>query len=175
MKSSDAAQKILKSFERYYTIKRPGEDSVDGGQGGFSSITKPFFAEAVFKSHTEQYFLVKSAKLSESDSSERVFFYVSENLDMEKLLEIEETAWREGLSGFVPYFGHRNTDVTLVIVSDRIEGDAFDAVRKIKHSKSYMMTLKGWSDFRLAALETSTMRATYNRLGKSLKKTVEAI
>ena len=169
MKSSDAAQKILKSFERYYSIKRRG------GNDESLSVTNPFFAEAVFKSHTEQYFLVKSAKLSESDSSERVFFYVSENLDMEKLLEIEEIAWREGLSGFVPYFGHRNTDVTLVVVSDRIEGDAFDAVRKIKHSKSYMMTLKGWSDFRLVALEASTMRVTYNRLGKSLKKTVEAI
>lgn len=169
MKSSDAAQKILKSFERYYSIK------LRSGEGETQSVPNPFFAEAVFKSHTEQYFLVKSAKLSESDSSERVFFYVSENLDMEKLLEIEEIAWREGLSGFVPYFGHRNTDVTLVIVSDRIEGDAFDAVRKIKHSKSYMMTLKGWSDFRLVALEASTMRVTYNRLGKSLKKTVEAI
>ena len=50
MTKSEALEKVLLSFKRYYNIKQ--ED-----------VTEPFAAEAEFRTHDEHYFLVKSAKL----------------------------------------------------------------------------------------------------------------
>lgn len=161
MKSSVFLEKLLKSFEKYYSISK--------------NVTEPFSAEAQFSSHTEQFFLVHSAKLSEIDSNEYVFFYACENLSLQKVLELEKIAWETGLSRVNPSFNHRNSDISLVLLSDKIEEDAFNQIRKIKHSKSYAFTFKGWSDFKIIALETESNRITYNRLGKDLKKAIEAI
>lgn len=181
MKSYEIVSKILKSFERYYSIKKKFDSSssdaekIEDAVAADDTVTEPFFAEAEFNSHTEQYFLIKSAKISESDSSEHVFFYAAENLNADELAKIESKSWETGLSRVVPHFGHRNTDVTLVIACDRIDDDAFRRIRKISHSKSYMLTFKGWSNFRVIALETSSKKIAYNRLGKDLKKTIEAV
>ena len=66
MTSGEALEKLLPSFKRYYNIKT--ED-----------ITPPFDAEAEFFTHDVAYILMKSAKLSESESREFVFFKALEH------------------------------------------------------------------------------------------------
>ena len=72
MAPSDAIKQILPAFEQYYTIKK--ED-----------ITPPFCNEAEFRSHNEQYFLVRSAHIADIDSNEFVYFADPEELTAEKL------------------------------------------------------------------------------------------
>ena len=76
--------KLLKSYSTYYNINT-------------EAPAAPFFAEASFKAHNEQYFLVKSAKLSEFDSKEFVFFAHVDTLDDKNLAGLDEKAWTEGL------------------------------------------------------------------------------
>ena len=116
MESSEALERTLKSFERYYSVRR---------RGGGDEVAEPFAAEAEFRSTTEQYFLVRAARLSRADSNENVFFHVCGRLDCGALEALAERAWGEGISRVRPDFGHRNTDVTLVILSDSICDDAF--------------------------------------------------
>ena len=68
MTLQETLDKILPSFQRYYDIIR--ED-----------VPAPFSAVAEFHSHDEQYFLIKSARLSESDSHEYIYFATVETLD----------------------------------------------------------------------------------------------
>lgn len=152
-------QKILKAFERYYTIKR-------------ENPAKPFVAEAEFHSHTEQYFLLREAKLSEIDSNEFVFFAEEEVLTLDRILELDSCAWSEGLSRVKPYYGHRNSDVSLIILADRIEESVFRQIKKIKHYKSYYLSFWGWSNYRILVYEVSTGKSASNRLGKDLRKIV---
>lgn len=63
MEHSQAIEKILPAFERYYTIKK-------------DEVTQPFCAEAEFRSHNEQYFLVRSAHIADLDSNEFVFLQI---------------------------------------------------------------------------------------------------
>lgn len=161
MNFNDALEKILCSFQAYYNIKR--------------EVEAPFVAEAEFISHNEQYFLIKKAKVAEINSNEHVFFYSSESLDAQTLQEIDQCAWSRGLSRVIPDSNHRNTDVTLIIVADHIQPDAMKLVRKLKHYKSYMFTLHGWSNYRLIAVELSSGNLAYNRQGQSLKKLVSNI
>ena len=54
---SEALDQVLEAYKRYYTIDR-------------DTPTAPFDAEAVFDMHGEQYFLIKSAKITDIDSRE---------------------------------------------------------------------------------------------------------
>ena len=157
MTATEALDTLLRSYVRYYDIFR--ED-----------VEPPFAAEARFHTHDETYFLVKSARLSEADSHEYVFFAALEDLDLAGLTALDETAWDRGLSRVKPHSSHRNSDVTLVILAEHIAPEAMEAIGKFRHSKSYRYGLQGWSNFRVIALETSSGRLAYNRLGRSLKK-----
>lgn len=159
MNFQPALQNIIQSFEQYYTVK-------------MENIAQPFVAEAEFRSHSEQYVLVKAAKIADIDSNEFVFFAQENILTAEKLLSLDYSAWNEGLSRVKPYSGHRNSDVSLIITADKIEEEAFRMIKKLRHYKSYYLSFWGWSNYRLLAYEVSTGKAVTNRLGKDLKKLV---
>ena len=157
MTTAEALDKLLRAYTAYYNIER-------------ENVTAPFAAEAMFKSHGEQFFLIKAAKLSESESAEYVFFATPEKLTEADLDALDEKAWETGLSRVKPHTSHRNTDVILVVLADSIDDDAFNKVKKLHRYKSYSFGFKGWSNYKVIALEVSSGRLTYNRQGQSLKK-----
>lgn len=162
MKLQEALEKLLPSFQRYYNIKK--ED-----------VEAPFVAEAVFQSHNEQYFLIKSARISEANSNEFIYFYTADTLTAEELGKLDTCAWERGISHVEPNYYHRNTDVALIVIVEKMDEEAKKLVRKLKHSKSYKCGLQGYSNYRLIALELSTGCVTYNRQGQSLKKLLSNI
>ena len=162
MENDEVLKKLEMSFSHYYTIKK-------------DDILKPFVMEAEFQSHTEQYFLVKAAKLSDIDSRDFVFFASEEVLSSERLSELESAAWQSGLSRVHPYYGHKNSDITLVIISQKIDTDTFKKIKKLNHYKSYSFGIKGWSRFRVIALEISSKKVVCNRFTTDLKKVFSTI
>lgn len=162
MSLQEALEKLLLSFRRYYNIKT-------------EEVEAPFTAEAVFQSHNEQYFLLKSARISEANSNEFVYFYTADSLNEEELKKLDECAWERGIGHVQPNYYHRSTDVALIIIAEKIDEEAWKLVRKLKHSKSYKCGLNGYSNYRLIALELSTGRVTHNRQGQNLKKLVSNI
>ena len=157
MSPADALSALLKSYKRYYNVQTEG-------------VEAPFTAEAAFHSHDEQYFLVKSAKLSEAESHEYVFFYAGESLTLKDIEELDRCAWERGLSRAKPSINHRSTDVVLILLAERISPDAVNYIKKLKRYQSYRFTFHGWSGYQVVALETSTGILSYNRRGKDLKK-----
>ena len=159
MAPSEAIEKILPAFEQYYTlIKQP---------------TPPFCNEAEFRSHNEQYFLVRSAHIADIDSNEFVYFAAPEELTTSKLNELVNAAWLEGLKKVKPYSGHRNSDISLIIISSKINDDTKKTVKKIKLHKSYKFSFYGWSNFKLAAVELDSHSIYFNRFGKDYLKLLE--
>lgn len=156
MSAAETLEKVLKSYEVYYDVNREAEP--------------PFAAEAVFRSHNEQFFLTRSAKISEAESIEFVFFAAEEHLDAQKLAELDERAWSTGLSRVRPHSSHRNSDVTLIILAEHLDEAAFKAVKRLHRYKSYRLGFQGWSNYRVIALETSSGRLAFNRQGQSQKK-----
>ncbi len=159
MTKEEKLESVLKAYTRFYNIKR-------------DDVEPPFDAEAEFISHNEQYILVKSAKIAEIDSNEFVYFKSVDRLTEENLTELDKTAWERGLSKVNPGPGHRNSDVSLIIIADKIDEDAFKLARKLKHSKSYLFTFHGWSNYKLIAIDLSDNRTTFNRQGRTLKKII---
>jgi len=157
MDLSEVLEKLLLSYKQYYDIAT--ED-----------VLSPFRAEAKFVSHQEQYFLVHSAKLSDIDSTEHVYFAIEDNPSLERLQELAGLAWENGLKSVTPYYGHRNSDVTVIVLASSVDKDVLKACRKIKYSKTYKFMLYGWSNFKFAVIDVSNSSAGSNGQGSDLKK-----
>ena len=157
-----ALEAILRSFKQYYDVRTDG-------------VAAPFVAEAEFHSHNEQYLLVRAAHIADIDSHEYVFFASEAELSVEKLGALDAAAWQAGISRVQPYNGHKNSDITLIVVAEHIAADAFNGVGRLKHYKSYRFGLYGWSSFRALAYEATTGRAATNRRGSDLQKLVSSL
>ena len=153
----ETLERILRSYSRYYRINR--DDPAD-----------PFLAEAAFDMHGEEYFLIKSAKISEMDSREFVFFAGTPLLDENTLAGFDEKAWQTGMGRVDAKANHRNSDVVLIILAERFAQDIEKAIKKTRHYKSYWWGIHGWSNYKLVAYELSSGKTVSNRLGSDLKK-----
>lgn len=162
MTVNEIIDKLLRSFQVYYNVKK--ED-----------VEPPFVAEAEFHTHDEQFFLVKSAVLAEAESREYIYFAAEKFLDETLLLRLDKAAWESGMKRVKPHKDHRNTDVSLFIVAEKISEEAFEKIPKLRHYQSYHLGLQGWSHYRLVAIEQSSGRAVYNRFGRSYKKLIRNI
>lgn len=149
--------KVLRSFEAYYNIDR-------------ETPAEPFDAEASFDMHDEQYFLMKSARLSQSDSREYVFFRLLDHLDRETFLQLDRKAWETTLSRVDLSGNHKSTDACLVIIADSVDPEAAREVQRTDHYKSYRLGLKGWSTCRMTVYECRTGTCFCNRRGRDLSK-----
>ena len=159
MEPFDVIKKLLPAFERYYTVKK--ED-----------ITPPFCAEAEFRSHNEQYFLVRAAHIADIDSNEFVYFANPDELNNAKLEELVNAAWNTGLAKVRPYNGHRNSDVSLLIFTKSISSETIQKIKKTKLYKSYKFSFHGWSHFKLAVCNITDMEIYTNRQGKDYAKLI---
>lgn len=160
MEPTEAIAKILPAFEQYYTIKK-------------DEITPPFCNEAEFRSHNEQYFLVRSAHIADIDSNEFVYFADPDELTDGKLEELVNAAWTAGLAKVHPYNGHRNSDVSLLIFTKSISPETAIKIKKTKLYKSYKFSFHGWSHFKLAVCNTTDMEVFTNRQGKDFSKLIK--
>ena len=157
MTRSEALQKILHSYAAYYNINQ-------------ENPTEPFSAEAVFHSHNDAYFLVKSARIGEAESHEYVFFKDVETLDETLLRDLDTSAWEKGISRVKPHANHRNTDISLIIIADSVTEEARRMIPSQKHYKSYRMSLQGFSHYHLIVADLSSGQLFCNRQGRALKK-----
>lgn len=157
MNAVEDLENHLISYTRYYTIKK-------------DNVTPPFYCEAEFVSHTEQYVLVKAAHIADIDSNEFVYFHTSQSLSFNELQSCVETAWDNGISKVKPHSGHRNSDVTVVFFSDNIEDEVFSLIRKVKKYKSYKFSFWGYSHLRVVIKDVSSGKIASNYQGRDLKK-----
>ena len=157
MTREEMLKKMLRSFAAYYDINT-------------ETPAAPFAAEAVFHSHSDAYFLVKSAAIGEAQSHEYVFFASVDQLDSSLLASLDQTAWDTGISRVKPHSSHRNTDVTLVVAASSVTEEAKAQIPRLKHYKNYRMSLHGFSHYHLIVADLSSGDLTCNRQGRSLKK-----
>ena len=153
----EVLDKLLLSYKQYYNITQ--DESV-----------QPFSALAEFHSHNEQFFLIKAAKVADIDSNEYVYFALQDELSPETLASLDKLAWQRSMAKVVPSSAHRNSDVSLIIIADKISDETRQAIKKIKHYKSYKFSFWGWSNYSLIAFDVSDKSLAFNRRGKDLKR-----
>ena len=160
--SRSSLNKILNSYKSYYDVKT-------------DDIEEPFIAEAVFHSHDEQFFLIRRAQLSETENHEYVFFVEVDNLKIKELEKLIDIAWKRGLSRVKPSSHHRNSDIVLVVLAQKVDDNCLQFIKKLKLTKNYKFSLHGWSSFQLIVKDFSNGKLYLNKSARNNKKLYEQI
>jgi hypothetical protein len=154
---SEFLEQLIETYQVYFDVSH--EPKLTG---------LPIVAEAEFHSHGEKYLLVKSAKLWGADTNEYLFFVSVDHLTLPLWRQLQDAVWAEGLSRVTPHNEHMYSYVSIMLVADRIDDDARRAIGRVRLHKSFRLSLQGWADFRVAALELTSGNMVGNRMGKPM-------
>jgi len=188
LEREDTFQRFIRSYSVYYDIETNTPVQKDEPSNGTTDkdITAPakknaftvaegFDAEARFNSKSEQYFLVKAAKVADIDTAEYVYFKHEDELTEKRLALLDEKAWNAMLSMVNPGPSHKNTDAVLIIFADKVSEGARDFAFRAKHSKNYNHALYGYSNYRLIVIELEKGIVYFNKQAKILMELVGKI
>ena len=67
------------------------------------------------------------------------------------------------------------TYLTAVVLYDSADPQALAQLKKLKKRREYKLSLHGWMEFRIAAVDISTGEITANRSGKILQKDLKRL
>lgn len=130
-------------------------------------------ATATYYLRDENYLISKQHVLSAVESHEYVYFYQADHLSVSDLQQQIALTREHGLGRINPTKTHMCSFVTLIILADRMDSEAVRLIEKTRFRKNYMLTLHGWMEYRIAAMELSTNRFFSNSAGKEARKNLE--
>lgn len=162
MTREELLEKLVNAYTRYFDLKRDVE--LDG---------LPVAVDAVYHARDEKYVLTRKAQIWAAESNEYAFLISLEELTEETLQAYFDAAVKEGLRRVNPTGDHMRSDFTLVILADRIRPEAAALLERLKYSKNFLFSLRGWAQLRAVAVETTTGRKLSNRLGRELLRDLE--
>ena len=155
-------QALLRSYEAYYDIA-----TVDDGT--------PLVATCDFHSTSEQYVLTKKAKLWAAETNEYVFLFHLPELTNEALVQCREQALTLGMEKIHPHSEHMYSHITAILLCGETKPDAAEQLKRYKKSANFKLSLHGWMEYRIAAVDLSTGEVVTNRKGKELSKSLGQI
>lgn len=154
--------KLLDAYSHQYDIDRDVE--VEG-------FTYP--AMATYYLRDENYLISKKHVLSAVEQHEYLYFYLTDHLTAADLQAHVDLSKRAGLSKVKPHKDHMFSNVGLVILANTIDPEAQRILKRTRFRKNYRLSLYGWTEYQLAAMETSTNRFFSNPAGKGARTILE--
>ena len=154
--------KLLSVYSHSYDIYRDGQEECAG-----------FPAAAFYYLRDENYLLSRQHVLSAVEQHEYLYFFLTDHLDEETLLKQIELSKHSGLSHVKPHKDHMFSNVGLVVLANTISPEAQQIIKKTRFRKNYRLSLWGWTEYQLAAMEVSTNCFYANPAGAGARKILE--
>ena len=166
MHSADYLNRLLLRYSGTFDIYQP-----------YTILEREYPAYGYFFSHVEKYVLVRAANMWSADSYEHILFSTREELTMADLEEYGR-AVREYIEPKLVLKGEKLPDpnhmysyITIAVAADRaLSPEVRKAVKKFRFEKSYMHSIRGYSQARIAVASMEDESVTLNRAGRTLKK-----
>lgn len=159
-------ERLLTIFSAHYDIERGSDDSA-------------LKACCAFHSRDSQYVLSKKVELWAAEHHEYLYLYSLSELDETALESVCQQTLELGTPLVKPHAQHMYTYLTALVLCDQADKQALGALKKKKHRREFKLSLHGWMEFRIAAVDLSTGEITTNRAGKAfgkdLKRMVERV
>ena len=155
--------KLLDAYSHVYDIDRdvPVGDVV-------------YPAMATYYLRDENYLISKQHVLSAVEQHEYLYFHLTDHLTAEDLQKHIDRTKAAGLALVHPHKEHMFSNVGLVVLANTIDPEAKKLIRRTRFRKNYMLALHGWTEYQLAAMETSTNCFFSNPAGKEARKNLES-
>ena len=152
--------KLLEAYSHHYNVIR----NVDGG---------PYPATAEFFVRDENYAFSKKIVISAFEQYDYTYFYTTEHLAGAEARRILDLTLKTGLERINPHKEHKSSYVTLVILAETMDEEAKKLIQKTRFQKNYRLSLHGWMEYHIAAMECSTQSFFSNPSGKGARKNLE--
>ena len=155
--------KLLDAYSHLYDIDRDVcvEDTV-------------YPAMATYYLRDENYLISKQHVLSAVEQHEYVYFLLTDRLTAEDLQVHIDRTKAAGLAKVHPHKEHMFSNVGLVVLANTIAPEAKKLIKRTHFRKYYKLSLQGWTEYQLAAMETSTDCFFSNPAGKGARKNLES-
>ena len=154
---AEASQRLKSAFSAYYDV-----EAIEDG----TSLK----ALCSYHLRDSQYVLVKKAELWAAESHEYLYLWSLEQLREGDLEEIFHRVLEDGEPRIKPHAQHMYTYLSALVLYDRTESHTLARLTKLKRRWEYKLSLHGWMEFRIAAVDVSTGEITVNRSGRSMAK-----
>ena len=154
--------KLLDAYSHSYDIDRDVEEE---------GRTWP--ATATYYLRDENYLISKQHVLSAVEQHEYLYFHLTDHLTAEELQSQIELSRQAGLRKVKPHKDHMFSNVGLVVLANTISPEAQQIIKKTRFRKNYRLSLWGWTEYQLAAMEVSTNCFYANPAGAGARKIME--
>lgn len=160
---TERLDKLLDAYSHVYDIDRdvPVADTV-------------YPAMATYYLRDENYLISKQHVLSAVEQHEYLYFCLADHLTADELQVHIDRTRQAGLALVHPHREHMFSNVGLVVLANTIAPEAQKLIKRTRFRKNYKLTLHGWTEYQLAAMEVSTNRFFSNPAGKEARKNLES-
>ena len=159
---SERLNKLLDAYSHSYDIERDVEE--DG---------RLWPATATYFLRDENYLISKQHVLSAVEQHEYLYFHVTDHLTAADLQAQVDLSKRAGLRKVKPHKDHMFSNVGLILLANTIEPEAQKIIKKTRFRKNYRLSLWGWTEYQLAAMEVSTNCFYANPAGAGARNIME--
>lgn len=160
--SESVLEKLKKAYAAYFDI-----EELDDGTA--------LKARCDYHMRDSQYVLVKKAELWAAESHEYLYLWDAGHLDAGLVEEIFRRTLADGEPRIRPHSQHMYTYITAVALYESAGPDALAQLKKLKKRREFKLSLHGWMEFRIAAVDLSTGEITVNRAGKAMAKDLKRL
>ena len=158
---SQRSETVLEGLKKAYTAYFDIEEINDG---------TALKARCDYHMRDSQYVLVKKAELWAAESHEYLYLWDAGHLDAGAVEEIFRRTLEDGGPRVKPHAQHMYTYLTAVALCGSAQPEALAQLKKLKKRREFKLSLHGWMEFRIAAVDLSNGEITVNRAGKALAK-----
>ena len=153
---------LLGVYSAYYDVEEISEEG-------------PLKALCAYHSRESQYVLSKKVELWAAESHEYLYLWDMEQLEEKGAEEIFARVLSDGEPRVKPHSQHMSTYLTAVILYESAAPRALERLKKLKKRREFKLSLHGWMEFRIAAVDLSTGDIATNRSGKDLGKSLSGL
>ncbi len=163
---SQLSERVLQGLKKAYSAYYDIEEINDG-----TSLK----ARCDCHTRDSQYVLVKKAELWAAENHEYLYLWDAGGLTAAGVEEIFRRTLEDGEPRVKPHSQHMYTYLTAVALFDSASPDALEQLKKLKRRREFKLSLHGWMEFRIAAVDVSNGEITVNRAGKALAKDLKRL
>ena len=163
---SQLSEQVLEGLKKAYTAYFDVEEIDDG---------TALKVRCSYHMRDSQYVLVKKAELWAAECHEYLYLWDTGRLDTGAVGDIFRRTLADGEPRVRPHSQHMYTYLTAVALYDSAQPDALEQLKKLKKRREFKLSLHGWMEFRIAAVDLSNGEITVNRAGKALAKDLKRL
>ena len=163
---SQFSEQVLEGLKKAYAAYFDIEEIHDG---------TTLKARCGYHMRDSQYVLVKKAELWAAETHEYLYLWDAGHLDLDGVEDIFRRTLDDGEPRVKPHAQHMYTYLTAVALYDSADPDALAQLKKLKKRREFKLSLHGWMEFRIAAVDLSNGEITVNRAGKAMGKDLKRL